>query len=131
MQKALEYGADVLEMDVHLTIDGELIVAHDSTGIRRAHTHSHTHALSEGRSEGRRYRDAHRCTDVASILGPSDDPSKFEWVHAHTRTHTNKQISICVCEHAHTHTRSHAHARTRTRTRTARYHWVSTQLVVM
>ena len=33
-QKALDCGADVLEMDVHLTSDGELIVAHDATGVR-------------------------------------------------------------------------------------------------
>jgi glycerophosphoryl diester phosphodiesterase len=33
-ERALELGADALEMDVHLTRDGSLVVAHDDTGLR-------------------------------------------------------------------------------------------------
>jgi glycerophosphoryl diester phosphodiesterase len=33
-ERALELGADALEMDVHLTRDGELVVAHDDTAMR-------------------------------------------------------------------------------------------------
>src|SRR5439155_27081166 len=41
--RALELGADALEMDVHLTPDGHLVVAHDddarrTTGVPRAWT---------------------------------------------------------------------------------------------
>jgi len=34
--RALEHGADVLEMDVHLTSDGHVVVSHDPDGRRRA-----------------------------------------------------------------------------------------------
>jgi glycerophosphoryl diester phosphodiesterase len=33
-RRALELGADALEMDVHLTRDGHLVVAHDDTALR-------------------------------------------------------------------------------------------------
>lgn len=33
-ERAIEAGADALEMDVHLTRDGHLIVAHDDTALR-------------------------------------------------------------------------------------------------
>jgi glycerophosphoryl diester phosphodiesterase len=35
-ERAVEVGADALEMDVHLTRDGVLIVAHDDTALRTA-----------------------------------------------------------------------------------------------
>src|SRR5205823_2268595 len=35
-ERALELGADALEMDVHLTRDGELVVAHDDAAATRA-----------------------------------------------------------------------------------------------
>ena len=36
-REALAAGADVLEMDVHLTLDGHVVVSHDPTGTRTAH----------------------------------------------------------------------------------------------
>ena len=33
-ERAVEAGADALEMDVHLTRDGHLVVAHDDTALR-------------------------------------------------------------------------------------------------
>lgn len=36
MALALEVGADALEMDVHLTADGHIVVSHDPTGERMA-----------------------------------------------------------------------------------------------
>ncbi|GAC1351727.1 MAG: glycerophosphodiester phosphodiesterase [Polyangiales bacterium] len=35
-RRALEVGADVLEMDVHMTADGQVVVSHDETGGRMA-----------------------------------------------------------------------------------------------
>lgn len=37
-ERAVECGADALEMDVHLTRDGVFIVAHDETGLRMTGT---------------------------------------------------------------------------------------------
>lgn len=37
-ERAVEIGVDALEMDVHLTRDDQLIVAHDDTGMRMAAT---------------------------------------------------------------------------------------------
>ena len=34
--KALELGADVLELDVHMTADGHVVVSHDADGARSA-----------------------------------------------------------------------------------------------
>src|SRR6185295_8548277 len=34
--RALERGADALETDVHMTVDGQLVVSHDATGERQA-----------------------------------------------------------------------------------------------
>jgi glycerophosphoryl diester phosphodiesterase len=33
-ERALEVGADALEMDLHMTSDGEIVVAHDPNGLR-------------------------------------------------------------------------------------------------
>jgi glycerophosphoryl diester phosphodiesterase len=33
-RKALEHGADALEMDAHLTSDGHVVIAHDEDGVR-------------------------------------------------------------------------------------------------
>jgi glycerophosphoryl diester phosphodiesterase len=35
-RRALEHGADALEMDAHLTSDGQVVVAHDDDGLRMA-----------------------------------------------------------------------------------------------
>jgi len=35
-RRALELGADALETDVHLTLDGEIVAAHDADGLRVA-----------------------------------------------------------------------------------------------
>jgi glycerophosphoryl diester phosphodiesterase len=35
-KRALEHGADALEMDVHLTSDGHVVVSHDGDGLRMA-----------------------------------------------------------------------------------------------
>lgn len=37
-ERAIEIGVDALEMDVHLTRDGQLVVAHDDTAARMAAT---------------------------------------------------------------------------------------------
>ncbi len=58
-RKAIEYGIDALEADIHLTRDGELVAIHDGTlnrttsgtGRVREHTLSELEALDAGRGE--------------------------------------------------------------------------------
>jgi len=38
-KRALDYGADALEMDAHLTSDGHVVVSHDGDGMRMCNAH--------------------------------------------------------------------------------------------
>src|SRR5687768_7474650 len=39
-RRALEHGADALEMDLHMTADGHVVVSHDPDGFRMAGVHA-------------------------------------------------------------------------------------------
>ena len=50
-RKAVEAGADAIELDVHLTADGELAVIHDPTGPHDGPDHHRGHR-EHGRHSG-------------------------------------------------------------------------------
>jgi glycerophosphoryl diester phosphodiesterase len=64
LRHVLDAGADVLELDVHLTADDQLVVIHDARlerttdgrGLVREHTAQQLKRLDAGRWFGRRYR---------------------------------------------------------------------------
>jgi glycerophosphoryl diester phosphodiesterase len=46
LQRALDVGANALEIDVHVTRDGRVVVAHDATGTRMANEDRRIHACT-------------------------------------------------------------------------------------
>jgi glycerophosphoryl diester phosphodiesterase len=68
-RKARESGAAGLELDIHITLDGELVVAHDDTFVRTA--------PARANGDGRRLEEMSlaeiRAIDVGSFFGPGFD----------------------------------------------------------
>ena len=56
IERALEAGADAIELDVHATADGELVVCHDATVDRTTDGHGAHRRPDPGRAEGPRQR---------------------------------------------------------------------------
>jgi glycerophosphoryl diester phosphodiesterase len=85
-EAALSQGADALEIDVHLTLDGHLVVAHDAHGGRTAGVHRAIRdcTLAEVQSwdVGLAHRRAHPAAATTTDTGPARCPSLGEVLQA-------------------------------------------------